>query len=83
MGIAFLFVTRVSPARFDAPPLFTTPPPVAIEDSAFAQTVAAYSERDAAVFVEQGIRWTWAELDREVAALAHGFRDEDGSDRIA
>ncbi|MDP6342135.1 MAG: AMP-binding protein [Alphaproteobacteria bacterium] len=37
-------------------------------------TVARFSGREAAVFVEQGVRWTWAELDRETDALAGGLR---------
>ena len=32
----------------------------------FKETVASFSEREAAVFFEQGVRWTWSELDREV-----------------
>ncbi len=39
----------------------------------FKATVAAYPDRDAVVFVEQGVRWTWAEFDREVDALAAGL----------
>ncbi len=39
----------------------------------FQETVAAHGEREAAVFVEQGVRWTWAELAAEVDALAAGF----------
>lgn len=39
----------------------------------FKETVAQFAKKDAAVFVEQGIRWTWQELDREVDALAAGF----------
>ena len=31
------------------------------------------ADREAAVFPEQDVRWTWAELEREVDALAHGF----------
>ena len=38
-------------------------------------TVAKYGEREAAIFVEQGVRWSWAELDREIDALAAGFHD--------
>jgi len=36
-------------------------------------TVASFGDREAAVFVEQGVRWTWTEFDREVDALAAGF----------
>ena len=38
-------------------------------------TVAAHTTREAAVFVEQGVRWSWAELDREIDALAAGLHD--------
>lgn len=38
-----------------------------------AQTVAAFGDREAAVFVEQGVRWTWDELNAEVDALAAGL----------
>ncbi|WP_420891162.1 AMP-binding protein [Minwuia thermotolerans] len=41
----------------------------------FKETVAAFGGRDAAVFREQGVRWTWAELDRQVDALAAGLLD--------
>ena len=41
----------------------------------FEATVTAHPEREAAVFVEQGVRWTWAELDREVSALAAGLHE--------
>ncbi len=37
------------------------------------RTVAARPEREAAVFVEQGIRWTWAQLAAEVDRLAAGL----------
>ena len=49
-------------------PLWIEPIPVA-----FKRTVAAHGGREAAVFVEQGVRYTWAELDREVDALAGGL----------
>ena len=39
----------------------------------FKDTVYRFANREAAVFPEQEIRWTWAELDREVDALAHGL----------
>ena len=39
----------------------------------FKETVASFSEREAAVFFEQDVRWTWSELDREVDAMAHGL----------
>jgi len=41
--------------------------------AAFKETVARHGSRDAAVFVEQGRRFTWAELQAEVDALAAGF----------
>jgi fatty-acyl-CoA synthase len=50
------------------PDLWIEPIPVA-----FKRTVAAHGNREAAVFVEQGRRFTWAELDREVDALAGGL----------
>ncbi|WP_323766922.1 AMP-binding protein [Marinovum sp.] len=37
------------------------------------RTASAHAEREAAVFVEQGVRWTYAELDREVDRLAGGL----------
>jgi len=40
-----------------------------------AQTVAAHGDREAAVFREQGIRWTWKELAAEADALAAGLLD--------
>ncbi|MDP6405715.1 MAG: AMP-binding protein [Alphaproteobacteria bacterium] len=39
----------------------------------FKQTVAAYAEQEAVVFVEQGIRWSWSEFDTKVDALAAGL----------
>jgi fatty-acyl-CoA synthase len=39
----------------------------------FERTVAAYADREALVEVASGRRWTWAELDRDVDALAAGL----------
>ena len=39
----------------------------------FDATVARYPDREALVDVEQGRRWTWAELKRDVDAAARGF----------
>jgi len=39
----------------------------------FQRTVAAFADREAAVFVEQDVRKTWAELQRDVDALAAGL----------
>jgi len=39
----------------------------------FERTVAAYADREALVEVASGRRWTWAELDRDVDALARGL----------
>lgn len=39
----------------------------------FERTVAAYPDREALVEVASGRRWTWAELDRDVDALARGL----------
>ncbi len=39
----------------------------------FERTVAAYPDREAMVEVTSGRRWTWAELDRDVDALARGL----------
>ena len=39
-----------------------------------AQTVSRFGDRPAAVFREQGIRWTWAEFAAEVEALAAGLQ---------
>ncbi|MDF1719457.1 MAG: AMP-binding protein [Minwuia sp.] len=39
----------------------------------FAETAGRCATREAAVFIEQGIRWTWAELSAEVDALAQGL----------
>ncbi|HSU03186.1 MAG TPA: AMP-binding protein [Nocardioides sp.] len=37
------------------------------------RTVASYADREALVECASGRRWTWAELDREVDALARGL----------
>ncbi|HEY3016890.1 MAG TPA: AMP-binding protein [Nocardioides sp.] len=39
----------------------------------FERTVAAYADREALVEVATGRRWTWAELDHDVDALAIGL----------
>ena len=39
----------------------------------FKDTVYRFADREAAVFPEQEIRWTWAELNCEVDALANGL----------
>ncbi|HEU4810834.1 MAG TPA: AMP-binding protein, partial [Nocardioides sp.] len=39
----------------------------------FERTVAAHPDREALVEVASGRRWTWAELDRDVDALARGL----------
>ena len=39
----------------------------------FDRTVAAHADREALVEVASGRRWTWAELDRDVDALARGL----------
>jgi fatty-acyl-CoA synthase len=39
----------------------------------FARTAAAYADREALVEMASGRRWTWAELDRDVTALARGL----------
>ena len=39
----------------------------------FERTVASYPEREALVEVATGRRWTWAELDHDVNALARGL----------
>ncbi len=39
----------------------------------FRRTASTYAEREALVEVASGRRWTWAELDRDVAALARGL----------
>ena len=41
--------------------------------ASFEATVAAYADREALVEVASGRRWTWAELDRDVDALAIGM----------
>ncbi|NMM78981.1 AMP-binding protein [Acidovorax sp. SRB_24] len=38
-----------------------------------AEAVQRFANRTAAVFREQGLRWTWAQLQAEVDALASGF----------
>lgn len=50
----------------------------------FARTVAAYADREALVEVASGRRWTWAELDRDVDALARGLMAAgvDKGDRV-
>jgi fatty-acyl-CoA synthase len=40
---------------------------------ALQQIAERFPARDAAVFVEQGVRWSWAELVREVDAFAGGL----------
>ena len=52
----------------DRPPLLNETIP-----AAFARTVARHGARDGAVFVEPGIRWTYAELARQVDLLAAGL----------
>jgi len=47
-----------------------------------AHTVQRWPERDAAIFCAEGVRWTWAELGRQVNAAAaalhaHGVRRGD------
>ncbi len=39
----------------------------------FERTVATHADREALVEVASGRRWTWAELDRDVDALARGL----------
>ncbi len=52
----------------------TTPPLLEETIGAnFARTVAAHPDREALVEVASGRRWTWAELDRDVDALARGL----------
>ncbi|HET7533014.1 MAG TPA: AMP-binding protein, partial [Nocardioidaceae bacterium] len=41
--------------------------------ASFERTAAAYADREALVEVATGRRWTWAELDRDVDALAVGL----------
>src|SRR5689334_10288017 len=38
-----------------------------------ASTVSAYADREALVECSTGRRWTWAELDRDVDAVARGL----------
>jgi len=38
-----------------------------------ASTVSEFSLREAVVFIEQGVRWNWEELSREIDALAAGL----------
>ncbi|MEM6439102.1 MAG: AMP-binding protein [Pseudomonadota bacterium] len=40
-----------------------------------AATVAAFADRDAAIFPAQNIRWTWSQFGREVDRLAGGLLD--------
>jgi fatty-acyl-CoA synthase len=48
------------------------------------KTVARFPDREAAVFADQNIRWTYTEFDRHVDALAGGFhlRGFEKGDRI-
>ena len=39
----------------------------------FKETAARLPDKEAAIFLEQDIRWTWRDLDREVDALAAGL----------
>ncbi|MCW2737653.1 AMP-binding protein [Nocardioides sp.] len=41
--------------------------------ASFERTVASYADREALVECTTGRRWTWAELDRDVDALARGL----------
>src|SRR3954449_5090331 len=41
--------------------------------ASFERTVAAHPDREALVEVASGRRWSWAELDRDVDALARGL----------
>src|SRR6476620_11122012 len=41
--------------------------------ASFARTAAQHADREALVEVASGRRWTWAELDRDVDALARGL----------
>lgn len=41
--------------------------------ASLARTVKAYADREALVECATGRRWTWADLDRDVAALARGL----------
>ncbi|MFC7494739.1 MULTISPECIES: AMP-binding protein [unclassified Nocardioides] len=52
-----------------------THPPLLDETigASFERTVAAHPDREALVEVASGRRWTWAELDRDVDALAVGL----------
>ncbi|MEQ9126158.1 MAG: AMP-binding protein, partial [Alphaproteobacteria bacterium] len=50
------------------PPLWRKTIPAALKE-----TVARHGARDAAVFVEQGRRFTWAEFEAEADALAAGL----------
>ena len=52
----------------DRPPLLNETIP-----AAFAQTVERHGARDGAVFVEHGLRWSYAELARQVDLLAAGL----------
>src|SRR5213596_1670147 len=38
-----------------------------------AQTVAAFPEREAVVFREQGVRWSWREFAEAIDTLASGL----------
>lgn len=52
----------------------TTPP--LLEETigeSFTRTATTYAEREALVEVATGRRWTWAELDRDVDAVARGL----------
>lgn len=52
-----------------------TTPPLLKETigESFTRTAATYAEREALVEVATGRRWTWAELDRDVDAVARGL----------
>src|SRR4051794_28372651 len=41
--------------------------------SVLRATADAYQDRDAVVFPQRGLRWSWAELDRRVDAAASGL----------
>src|SRR5215510_5668018 len=42
-------------------------------DAVLREAAANWGERDALIVVQQGIRWSWRELDREVGRVAAGL----------
>src|SRR4051812_22224933 len=70
------FVTRVASMSTQLSSARGEVEPRLLEETigtSFARTAERYAEREALVEVATGRRWTWAELERDVEALARGL----------